>query len=86
METMEKAIRILICDDHAVVREGLRALIGTEPGMEIIGEAGDGEQAVAAVRALHPDVTLLDMVMPRMDGLEAILSSSRSRRRRASWC
>ena len=72
METMEKAIRILICDDHAVVREGLRALIGTEPGMEIIGEAGDGEQAVAAVRALHPDVTLLDMVMPRMDGLEAI--------------
>ena len=69
---MDKAIRILICDDHAVVREGLRALIGTEPGMEIVGEAGDGEQAVEAVRALRPDVTLLDMVMPRMDGLEAI--------------
>ena len=72
MEKMDKAIRILICDDHAVVREGLRALIGTEPGMEIVGEAGDGEQAVTAVRSLRPDVTLLDMVMPRMDGLEAI--------------
>ena len=69
---MDKAIRILICDDHAVVREGLRALIGTEPGMEIVGEAADGEQAIAAVRNLRPDVTLLDMVMPRMDGLEAI--------------
>ncbi len=69
---MDKAIRVLICDDHAVVREGLRALISTEPGMEIAGEAADGEQAVAAVRTLRPDVTLLDMVMPRMDGLEAI--------------
>ena len=69
---MDKAIRILICDDHAVVREGLRALIGTEPGMEIVGEASDGEQAIEAVRALRPDVTLLDMVMPRLDGLGAI--------------
>jgi NarL family two-component system response regulator LiaR len=69
---MDKAIRILICDDHAVVREGLRALIATEADMEIVGEAVDGERAVAAVRDLRPDVTLLDMVMPRMDGLEAI--------------
>ena len=72
MEKMDKVIRILICDDHAVVREGLRALIGTEPGMEIVGEASDGEQAIDAVRALRPDVTLLDMVMPRLDGLGAI--------------
>lgn len=63
---------ILICDDHAVVREGLRALISTEPDMEVIGEASDGEKGVAAYRTLHPDVTLIDMVMPRMDGLDAI--------------
>lgn len=67
-----RAITILICDDHAVVREGLRALISTEPDMEVIGEAPDGERAVAAYRALKPDVALIDMVMPRMDGLEAI--------------
>ncbi len=69
---MDNRLRILICDDHAVVREGLRALIATEADMEVVGEANDGEKAVAAFRALRPDVTLLDMVMPRMDGLEAI--------------
>ena len=67
-----RVITILICDDHAVVREGLRALISTEPDMEVVGEASDGEKAVAAFRALKPDVTLIDMVMPRMDGLDAI--------------
>lgn len=69
---MGNEIRILICDDHAVVREGLRALISTEPDMIIAGEAVNGENAVAAFRELRPDVTLLDMVMPRMDGLEAL--------------
>ena len=69
---MDNRLRILICDDHAVVREGLRALIATEADMEVVGEANDGEKAVAAFRALNPDVTLLDMVMPRTDGLEAI--------------
>lgn len=71
---MENTIRILICDDHSVVREGLRALIATEPDMEIVGEAADGIKAIAAYQALNPDVTLLDMVMPRMDGLEVIRS------------
>ncbi len=66
------AIRILITDDHSVVREGLRALIDTEPGMELVGEAADGAEAVAKARSLHPDVILLDLVMPRMGGLEAI--------------
>jgi NarL family two-component system response regulator LiaR len=65
-------IRILIADDHAVVREGLRTLIGTEPGMEVAGEAAHGVEAVKKACTLRPDVVLLDMVMPRMDGLEAI--------------
>ena len=69
---MENEIRILICDDHTVVREGLRALITTEPDMTIVGEAADGEGAVIAFRELRPDVILLDMVMPRMDGVEAL--------------
>ena len=66
------SIRILITDDHAVVREGLRTLIGTEPGMEVVGEAADGVEAVQKACDLRPDVILLDMVMPHMDGLEAI--------------
>lgn len=69
---MNNTIRILICDDHAVVREGLRALIATENDMVIVGEATDGESAIVAYRELKPDVTLLDMVMPRMDGVDTI--------------
>jgi NarL family two-component system response regulator LiaR len=65
-------IRILIADDHAVVREGLRALIDTEPGMELVGEGADGVEAVSQARSLQPDVILLDLVMPRKDGIEAI--------------
>ena len=66
------AIRILITDDHAVVREGLRTLISTEPGMEVVGEAADGMEAVQKACDLKPDVILMDMAMPRMGGLEAI--------------
>ena len=65
-------VRVLIADDHAVVREGLRTLIGSEPGLELVGEAVDGQEAVEQARSLKPDVILMDLVMPRKGGLEAI--------------
>ncbi len=70
--TDTQPIRILIADDHAVVREGLHGLITAEPGMEFVGEAADGQEAVTQARTLQPDVILLDMVMPRQDGLAAL--------------
>lgn len=69
---MTGKIRILIADDHAIVREGLRALLATESDLELVAEATDGLQAVTKARALKPDVILLDLMMPRMDGVEAI--------------
>jgi NarL family two-component system response regulator LiaR len=69
---MDESIRILIADDHAIVRKGLRTLIASEPGMEVVGEAADGLEAVQQARALRPDVILMDLVMPHQSGLEAI--------------
>jgi NarL family two-component system response regulator LiaR len=69
---MTETIRILIADDHAIVREGLRALIEAKPDMELIGEAADGVEAVSKACSLQPDVMLLDIVMPRQDGIAAI--------------
>jgi NarL family two-component system response regulator LiaR len=65
-------IRILIVDDHAVVREGQRALIETEPGMLLVGEGVDGIEAIELTDTLNPDVLLIDLLMPRMDGVESI--------------
>lgn len=65
------AIRVLLADDHAMLRAGLRALIGAEPDMEVVGEAGDGSEAVKLAQELHPDVVVTDISMPVMDGLEA---------------
>jgi two-component system, NarL family, response regulator LiaR len=65
-------IRVLIADDHAVVREGLRAFLALQDDVEVVGEAADGEEAVQAVARLEPDVALVDLVMPRVDGIEAI--------------
>jgi len=72
MTEVEATIRVLIADDHAIVREGLRGLITSEPGMEIVAEAADGMEAMLKARSLRPDVILLDLMMPRMGGLEAI--------------
>jgi NarL family two-component system response regulator LiaR len=68
---MISSIRVLIADDHAIVRKGIRALLSTEPDIQVIGEAGDGAEAVAQAQALRPDVILMDLVMPKMDGIEA---------------
>ncbi len=67
-----EGIRVLVVDDHAIVREGLRWLLATEPGIDLVGEAVDGIEAVAKARDLHPDVILMDLVMPRKDGIAAI--------------
>jgi len=68
---MTASIRILIADDHAILRKGIRALLSTEPDLEVVGEAVDGLQTVAQAATLKPDVILMDLVMPRMDGIEA---------------
>jgi len=65
------AIRVLIADDHAVVRAGLRLLLDAAEGIEVVGEAGSGEEAVRLTRSVKPDVVLMDVVMPGMSGIEA---------------
>lgn len=65
------SVRVLLVDDEAMVRVGLRMVLDAEPDIDVIGEACDGVQALAAVRSLHPDVVLLDVRMPRLDGLSA---------------
>lgn len=65
------AIRLLIADDHDVVRQGVRMYLERDPEIEVVGEASDGEEAVAAARKLRPDVVLMDLLMPRMDGIAA---------------
>lgn len=75
---MSRIITILIVDDHTVVRDGLVALISAEPGMKVVGMCGDGEQAVKLAEELRPDVILLDLVMPKMDGVQATLAIKKS--------
>lgn len=69
---MTEPIRVLLVDDHAVVREGLRAFLELQEGIEVAGEAGDGQEAVEQARRLRPDVILMDLVMPRLDGVAAM--------------
>jgi NarL family two-component system response regulator LiaR len=68
---MAETIRVLIVDDHELVRQGFRALLAVKPGFEVAGEAADGLQAVEMAQTTRPDVILLDLVMPRMGGIEA---------------
>ena len=71
-DTDRPAIRLLLVDDHPVVRDGLRGMFAAEPGIEVVAEAGDGVEALALEAALQPDVVLMDLRMPRLDGVSAI--------------
>jgi NarL family two-component system response regulator LiaR len=70
-------IRVLIVDDHTVVRDGLEALLSAEAGMSVVGSTGDGLQAIKLALELQPDVILMDLVMPHMDGVQATLEIKR---------
>jgi two-component system response regulator NreC len=72
-----RKIRILLADDHAVLRAGLRSLLEREPDMEVVGEAGDGLETVRQAKEFSPDVVVMDLTMPRMDGMEATREMSR---------
>src|ERR671911_202309 len=65
------AIRVLITDDHGVVRQGLRMFLSLDPDVDVVGEAENGEEALNMARELHPDVVLMDLLMPVMNGIEA---------------
>jgi DNA-binding NarL/FixJ family response regulator len=69
---MEKSLRIVLAEDHTILREGLRALLSADPNFEIVGEARDGRDAVRCVEKLVPDLMLMDLSMPRMSGMDAI--------------
>lgn len=69
---MNSPIRVLVVDDHPVVRRGIQSLLAEEPDIEVVGEAANGKEALAQVERLHPDVVLMDLVMPEMNGVEAI--------------
>jgi DNA-binding NarL/FixJ family response regulator len=69
---MADSIRVLLVDDHAVVREGLRTFLELQDGIEVVGEAADGEEAIAQAEHLRPDVILMDLVMPKLDGVGAM--------------
>jgi DNA-binding NarL/FixJ family response regulator len=73
----EAPIRLLIADDHPVVRDGLSGMFASDPGFEVLGEAGDGAEAVRLAQALNPDVILMDLRMPGMDGVTAITELAR---------
>lgn len=74
MSSVKPKIRVLIADDHAILRSGLKLLVDSQPDMQVVGEAADGKQAIEGVRETKPDVALLDLTMPRAGGMEALQS------------
>src|SRR5271165_7410201 len=74
MSTGISQIRILVVDDHPVVRQGIAGLIGIQPDMVLVGEASNGREAIQQFRTHHPDVTLMDIRMPEMNGLDALIA------------
>ena len=74
MSTGSSQIRILAVDDHALVRDGIAGLVGVQPDMLMVGVASNGREAIQQFRTLHPDVTLMDLQMPEMNGIEALIA------------
>src|SRR5215813_11676180 len=74
MQTDAGVIRILTVDDHALLRKGIAALVGAEPGMKLVAEASSGEEAIEAFKKHRPDVTLMDLQLPKMSGIECIIA------------
>jgi len=68
---MAESISVLLVDDHAMVRQGVKAFLVTQPDLSVVGEAGSGEEAIQLAAQLIPDVILMDLIMPNMDGVEA---------------
>ena len=75
---MLNSIQVLICDDHPIVQIGLQSLINERPGMELVGQAGDGEEAVSLAKSIKPDVIVMDIVMPRKNGIDAMSEIKKS--------
>src|SRR5205823_6093512 len=71
LNTHQPPIRVVLADDHAVLRAGLRALLNAEPDLEVVGEAGDGAEVLEVAQRVKPDVIVMDIQMPRMSGLDA---------------
>jgi DNA-binding NarL/FixJ family response regulator len=81
MPESTQQIRILLADDHLLFRDGLRKLLESEPGIEIVGEAADGVETIDVARRLEPDILLLDLAMPRLNGLESLATLDTTRTR-----
>ena len=75
---VEKVIRVLVVDDHAVIRRGVREILALETDLEVCGEAANGQEAIDQTKELHPDVVLMDLSMPGMSGYDAALSIRQS--------
>ena len=82
----ETKIKVMIVDDHAIVREGIAEVLEQSGDFEVVGQAGDGEEAVNKVQELRPDVVIMDILMPVKDGIEAVGISRRPCQTRGSSC